>query len=78
MSYETVLEQVKSAPEACLDEISKIIGYVVYRYQQNEDAKERTPSPQLEQAMMEALQISNDPTVKGYTSTKELFQDLNS
>ena len=33
MSYEAVLTQVKAAPEACLDEISQIISYVVYRYQ---------------------------------------------
>lgn len=33
MSYEAVLEQVKTAPEACLDEISQIISYVVYRHE---------------------------------------------
>ena len=43
MSYEAVLEQVKTAPEACLDEISQIIGYVVFRYKQkNEQLEEFT------------------------------------
>lgn len=32
MSYETVLEKVKTVPEACLDEISGFIDYIVYRY----------------------------------------------
>ena len=74
MSYEAVLEQVKTAPEECLDEISKIISYVVYRY---EERKEEEPSPQLANAMLEALQISSDPSEKAYSSTKELFEDLN-
>ena len=33
MSYEVVLTQVRSVPEACLDEISNYIDYVVYRYE---------------------------------------------
>mgnify|MGYP006873012928 FL=1 len=33
MSYEAVLTQVRSVPEACLDEISNYIDYVVYRYE---------------------------------------------
>ncbi len=76
MSYETVLSQVKSAPEACLDEISDYISYVVYRYEQKKAAEEE-PSPQLANAMLEALQISKDPSVKGFSNTKELFEDLN-
>ena len=73
MSYEAVLEQVKNAPEACLDEISQIISYVVYRYEKENEE----PTPQLASAMLEALQISGDSSVKGYTDTKELFEDLN-
>ena len=76
MSYETVLTQVKAAPEACLDEISNYIEYVVYRYNQK-SAEELEPTPQLASAMLEALQISGDPAVKGYTDTKALFEDLN-
>ncbi len=37
MSYESVVEQVKAAPEACLDEISDIIGYVVFRYERDKE-----------------------------------------
>lgn len=33
MSYDLVMEQVKSAPEECLEEISNYISYVLYRYQ---------------------------------------------
>lgn len=32
MSYETVMEKVKTVPESCLDEISGFIDYIVYRY----------------------------------------------
>lgn len=32
MSYETVLEQIKAAPEECLDEISVVIGTIVENY----------------------------------------------
>lgn len=39
MSYETVLEQVKAAPEECLDEISVLIDDLVERYKRkNENA----------------------------------------
>lgn len=77
MSYEAVLSQIKAAPEACLDEISRIISYVVYRYEQETAGKEREPSRQLADAMLEALQISGDPSAKGYADTKSLFEDLN-
>ena len=76
MSYETVLEQVKAAPEACLEEISSIIRYVVYRYQQDR-AKDIQPSLQLEAAMQEALQICDDSSVEEYTDLNALFADLN-
>ena len=56
MSYETVLEQVKTVPEACLEEISQIISYVVYRYEKENEEQE--PTPRLAGAMLEALQIS--------------------
>lgn len=32
MSYETVLEKVKTVPESCLDEISEFIDYIIFRY----------------------------------------------
>ena len=76
MSYETVLTQVKSVPEACLEDISNYIDYVVYRYEQKK--AEEKPSPELEEAMQEALMISGDPSVKSFSTTKELFEDLNS
>lgn len=40
MSYEAILEQVKAAPEACLNEISNYIDYVVYRYNQRNEKLE--------------------------------------
>lgn len=41
MSYEAVLKQVKSVPEACLDEISNYIDYVIYRYEKQETEKKK-------------------------------------
>lgn len=76
MSYETVLEQVRAAPEACLDEISSIIRYVVYRYQQDVE-EDIQPSAQLAAAMQEALQICDDSSVEGYTDLNVLFANLN-
>lgn len=32
MSYETVMEKVKTVPESCLDEISEFIDYIIFRY----------------------------------------------
>lgn len=78
MSYEAVLTQVKSVPEACLEDISNYIDYVVYRYEQKKNQEEKEPSPELASAMLEALQISGDPSVKCFATTKELFEDLNS
>ena len=77
MSYEALLEQIKAAPEECLDEISDFIDFVVYRYEKQNEKAEEELTPQLASAMLEALQISGDSSVKGFNSTKELFEDLN-
>ncbi len=36
MSYEAVLEKVKTAPEECLDEISVLIDNVIEQYKKQE------------------------------------------
>ena len=35
MSYETLLKQVKTLPEACIEEVSKYIDYILYQYNLN-------------------------------------------
>ena len=77
MSYETILEQIKTVPEECLDEISDFIDFVVYRHEKQNEKSEEKPTRQLASAMLEALQISGDSSVKGFESTKDLFEDLN-
>lgn len=47
MSYESVLAQIKAAPEACLDEISQIIGYVVHHYARRKRRKRTSQAPVL-------------------------------
>ncbi|QTQ13058.1 hypothetical protein HRQ91_00525 [Treponema parvum] len=74
MNYEAVLEQLRSVPVEYLDEISDIISYVMYKHEK----EEKNPSSQLADAMTEALQISGDSSVKAYSDTKELFEELNS
>ena len=34
MSYETLVEQVKTLPEACLDAASNYMQFLLYQYQQ--------------------------------------------
>ncbi|MBO4440514.1 hypothetical protein J5834_00130 [bacterium] len=77
MSYEAVLEQIKAAPEECLDEISDFIDFIVSRHEKQKARNQEEPTKQLASAMLEALQISKDPSVKGFNTTKELFEDLN-
>lgn len=35
MSYETMVEQIKSVPQECLVDIENYIQFVLYRYKQN-------------------------------------------
>lgn len=37
MSYETVVEQVKAAPEECLDEISVVIEKIVNQHERQQN-----------------------------------------
>ena len=73
MSYEAVLEQVKNAPEACLDEISQIISYVVYRYEkENEEFNDVTKA-----ALEEVEQMKKNPSLgKSYTDVDQMMQEL--
>ena len=73
MSYEAVLEQVKNAPEACLDEISQIISYVVYRYEkENEELNAATKA-----ALEEVEQMKKNPSLgKSYTNIDAMMQEL--
>lgn len=73
MSYEAVLEQVKTAPKACLDEISQIISYVVYRYEkENEEFNAATNA-----ALEEVAQMKKNPSLgKSYTDVDAMIQEL--
>lgn len=33
MSYESVVEQLKILPEVCLDEVSKYLEFILYKYE---------------------------------------------
>ena len=72
-TYEAVSEQIKAAPEACLDEISHIISYVVYRYeQQNEEFNEET-----KEAIREVEEMEKNPSLgKTYTDVDQMMKEL--
>lgn len=73
MSYDAVLEQVKAAPEACMDEISKIISCVVYRYE--EEAAEFNDVSKA--ALQEVEQMKKNPSFgKSYADVDKMMQDL--
>ena len=59
MSYEAVLTQVRSVPEACLDEISNYIDYVVYRYEKQTQTTHKQKENLSE--FFGAMQIDGDP-----------------
>ena len=59
MSYEAVMSQVRAVPEACLDEISQYIEYVLYRHEKQEK-ESRSPKGSLAE-FYGALQIDGDP-----------------
>lgn len=35
MSYDTMVEQIKTVPQECLEDIENYIQFVLYRYSQN-------------------------------------------
>ena len=72
-TYEAVSAQIKAAPEACLDEISHIISYVVYRYeQQNEEFNEET-----KEAIREVEEMEKNPSLgKTYTDVDQMMKEL--
>ncbi len=73
MSYEAVLEQVKTAPEACLEEISQIINYVVYRYKKESEEFNAVSKAALE----EVEQMKKNPSLgKSYTNIDAMMQEL--
>lgn len=59
MSYETVLEQIKAAPTECLDEISQIISYVVFRHEKKSIDTEKKQKSLVE--FFGAMNIDGDP-----------------
>ena len=72
-TYEAVSAQIKAAPEACLDEISHIISYVVYRYeQQNEELNEGA-----KEAIREVEEMEKNPSLgKTYTDVDQMMKEL--
>ncbi|MBR1615633.1 MAG: hypothetical protein IJ673_09135 [Treponema sp.] len=73
MDYEAVLEQVREAPAECLDEISTIISYVVYRHErESEEFNEETKA-----ALDEVERMKKDSSLgKSYTDVEDMFREI--
>ena len=66
MSYETVIKQIKTLPEACLDDASKYLDFLLYQYESDEEFKAK-------------MQKGFDDMKKGrVTPVKEAFSEIKS
>jgi hypothetical protein len=73
MSYETVIDQVKSLPESSLEEVSRYIEFLLYQQEQADMAP-----------LIESDEVFEEKMERGYTDTiegrgkplEEVFSDL--
>lgn len=73
MSYETVIEQVKTLPEECLDDVSKYMSFLLYRYGQNEINR----LSENDEEFNEKMQKGYDDMVQGRVKPlEEAFSDV--
>lgn len=73
MSYETVIEQVKTLPEECLDDVSKYMSFLLYRYGQNEINR----LSESDEEFNEKMQKGYDDMVQGRVKPlEEAFSDV--
>ena len=77
MSYDEIMNKIKLLPEDCFDDLSGYIDFIIYKHKASKK-KRSQPNRRLAEAMREALQISNDPLAKIYSTTDELCEELNS
>ncbi len=65
MSYKTVLTQIKSVPEECLEDISNYISYVLYRYEKK-NAEKRSFSTVSDEALFAASDALISQNMEAY------------
>ena len=75
MSYETVIKQIKTLPEACLDDVSKYLDFLLYQYAQ----KRLNPLIESDEEFKAKMQKGFDDMKKGrVTPVKEAFSEIKS
>ena len=75
MSYETVIKQIKTLPEACLDDASKYLDFLLYQSAQ----KRLNPLIESDEEFKAKMQKGFDDMKKGrVTPVKEAFSEIKS
>ena len=73
MSYETVIKQIKTLPEACLDDASKYLDFLLYQYAR------LNPLIESDEEFKAKMQKGFDDMKKGrVTPVKEAFSEIKS
>ncbi len=76
MSYETLVEQIHSAPEECLDEISNFIGYVIFRHAQSQKLKTEENESSLEKTFALAKTLPHFAAHEKWTRSEAYERDM--
>ncbi len=75
MSYDTVVDQVKTLPEKCLEEVSRYIDYIKYQY--NLDNMNLEPLNETQEEFNTNMQKGLDDAKAGRVQPlKEAFADI--
>ena len=70
MSYESVMEKVRTLPEACLEDASKYLEYLLYQYNLDNPGKQKNPAGTLREIQS---MFADD---KGWESEEEMLRDM--
>ena len=75
MSYETIIEQIKALPEACLGDASKYLDFLLYQYAQ----KKLRPLIESNEEFETKMQKGFDDMKEGrVTPIREAFAEIES
>ena len=73
MSYDTVVEKVKTLPESCLEDVSKYLDFLHYQYEQTK----MTPLVESDEEFNASMQQGFDDMKAGRVTTlKEAFAEI--
>lgn len=73
MSYDTVLEKVKTLPETCLEDVSKYLDFIQYQYAQTMMEPLSESKEEFNARMQQGI---NDMKAGRVTPLKEAFAEI--